>query len=72
MEGTSRDGAWARKKALDTVIEAGAGNIRDRKPYVIVEPSLARRPYLFAGNRFFGYFEQKGIPKMYVKPEWGP
>ncbi|CAK0868691.1 unnamed protein product [Prorocentrum cordatum] len=46
--------------------------IRDIDPYVIVEPSPERRPYLQAGGRFLGYLEKHGVSKANVKAEWGP
>jgi hypothetical protein len=68
----TRNDAWVLKNDLDRVIATDTGLIRNLKPYVVVEASPSKRPYLQAGGRFLGLLEKKGIKKPAIKVEWGP
>ncbi|CAK0873552.1 unnamed protein product [Prorocentrum cordatum] len=72
VQAAVRDDAWKVKKEIDMLISKGGCKIRSLDPYVIVEPSPERRPYLQAGGRFLGYLEKHGVSKVNVKAEWGP
>ena len=72
IKSASREDAWILKKGLDRVLATDAGQIRGLNPYVVVEASPSKKPYLQAGGRFLGLLEKKGIKKPSVKAEWGP
>ena len=68
----TRNDALVLKNDIDQVLATGFGFIQNLKPYVVVEASPAKRPYLQAGGRFLGLLEKNGVTKPSVKAESGP